>query len=116
MKFKELIEHLKQNQLIGIRQYITTNPPWLTGAVTGIMSVAMLQFGMWKPLEYLGYKTLFQIRESGILPNPGWDERIAVIAIEPQSLQEYGRFPWPRNRYAELLSALKKSPPTAVGF
>jgi len=116
MKFKEWIEHLKQNQLIGIRQYIITNPPWMTGAVVGIMSVAMLQFGMWKPLEYLGYKTLFQIRESGILPNPGWDDRIAVIAIEPQSLQEYGKFPWPRNRYAQLLEALKKSPPTAVGF
>ncbi len=116
MKFKELIEHLKQNQLIGIRQYIYTNPPWMTGAVAGIMSVAMLHLGIWKPLEYLGYKTLFQIRESGMLPNPGWDDRIAVIAIEPQSLQEYGKFPWPRNRYAELLSALKKSPPTAVGF
>ncbi|MCC3408220.1 MAG: adenylate/guanylate cyclase domain-containing protein [Microcoleus sp. PH2017_10_PVI_O_A] len=116
MKFKQLIEHLKHNQLIGIRQYLITNPPWLTGAAAGIMSVAMLQLGMWKPLEYLGYKTLFQIRESGVLPNPGWDDRIAVIAIEPQSLQEYGQFPWPRNRYAELLSALKKSPPTAVGF
>ncbi|MEG4229194.1 adenylate/guanylate cyclase domain-containing protein [Microcoleus sp. N9_B2] len=116
MKFKEWIEHLKQNQLIGIRQYITTNPPWMTGAVVGIMSVTMLQFGMWKPLEYLGYKTLFQIRESGILPNQGWDDRITVIAIEPQSLQEYGKFPWPRNRYAQLLEALKKSPPTAVGF
>ncbi|MEG4804100.1 adenylate/guanylate cyclase domain-containing protein [Microcoleus sp. ARI1-B5] len=116
MKFKESIEHLKQHQLIGIRQYIITNPPWMTGAVVGIMSVAMLQLGMWKPLEYLGYKTLFQIRESGILPNPGWDDRIAVIAIEPHSLQEYGKFPWPRNRYAELLGALKKSPPTAVGF
>ena len=80
------------------------------------MSVAMLQLGMWKPLEYLGYNTLFQIRESGIWPNPGWDRRIAVIAIERHSLQEYGQFPWPRNRYAELLSALKKSPPTAVGF
>jgi len=80
------------------------------------MSVAMLQLGMWKPLEYLGYNTLFQIRESGIWPNPGWDQRIAVIAIERHSLQEYGQFPWPRNRYAELLSALKKSPPTAVGF
>ena len=80
------------------------------------MSVAMLQLGMWKPLEYLGYNTLFQIRESGIWPNPGWDKRIAVIAIERHSLQEYGQFPWPRNRYAELLSALKKSPPTAVGF
>ncbi|WP_333135408.1 adenylate/guanylate cyclase domain-containing protein [Microcoleus sp. Pol11C2] len=80
------------------------------------MSVAMLQLGMWKPLEYLGYKTLFQIRESGILPNPGWDQRIVVIAIERHSLQEYGKFPWPRNRYAQLLEALKKSPPTAVGF
>ncbi|MEG4231210.1 adenylate/guanylate cyclase domain-containing protein [Microcoleus sp. Pol11C3] len=116
MKFKEWIDYLKQNQLLGLRQYIITNPPWMTGAVVGIMSVAMLQVGMWKPLEYLGYKTLFQIRESGILPNPGWDSRIAVIAIEPHSLEEYGQFPWPRNRYAQLLEALKKSPPTAVGF
>ncbi|MEG3988422.1 adenylate/guanylate cyclase domain-containing protein [Microcoleus sp. S28C3] len=117
MKFKKWIdEHLKDNQLIGLRQYIITNPPWITGAIAGIMSVAMLQFGMWKPLEYLGYKTLFQIREAGILPNPGWDSRIAVIAIERHSLQEYGQFPWPRDRYAQLLEALKKSPPTAVGF
>ncbi len=116
MKFKEWIQHLKHNQLIGLRQYITTNPPWMTGAVVGIVSVAMLQFGMWQPLEYLGYKTLFQIRELGILPNPGWDERIVVIAIERHSLQEYGKFPWPRNRYAQLLEALKTSPPTAVGF
>ena len=116
MKFKKSIDRLKQHQLIGIRQYLITNPPWLTGALAGIISVAMLQLGMWKPIEFLAYKTLFQIRESGILPNPGWDKRIAVIAIEPQSLREYGMFPWPRNRYAELLSALKKSPPTAVGF
>ena len=116
MKFKERIDHLKKNQLINLRQYIITNPPWMTGAIAGLMSVAMLQLGMWKPLEYLGYNTLFQIRESGIWPNPGWDQRIAVIAIERHSLQEYGQFPWPRNRYAELLSALKKSPPTAVGF
>ena len=116
MKFKEWIDHLKKNQLINLRQYIITNPPWMTGALAGLMSVAMLQLGMWKPLEYLGYNTLFQIRESGIWPNPGWDQRIAVIAIERHSLQEYGQFPWPRNRYAELLSALKKSPPTAVGF
>ncbi|MEP6525426.1 adenylate/guanylate cyclase domain-containing protein [Microcoleus vaginatus DQ-U2] len=116
MKFKQWMDHLKHNQLIGLRQYIISNPPWMTGTLAGLMSVAMLQVGMWKPLEYLGYKTLFQIRESGILPNPGWDQRIAVIAIEPHSLQEYGQFPWPRNRYAELLESLKKSPPTAVGF
>ncbi len=116
MQFKEWIEHFQQNQLLSIRQYIATNPPWMIGTVTGIISVAMLQLGIWKPLEYLGYKTLFEIRESGILPNPGWDSRIAVIAIEPYSLQEYGQFPWPRNRYAQLLEALKKSPPTAVGF
>ncbi|MBE9121370.1 adenylate/guanylate cyclase domain-containing protein [Tychonema sp. LEGE 07199] len=115
MKFKKLIEHFKR-QPIAIRQYIITNPPWMTGALAGVVSVLMLHLGMWKPLDYLGYKTLFEIRESGILPNPGWDSRIAVVAIEPQSLQEYGKFPWPRNRYAELLQALKKSPPTAIGF
>ncbi|MBE9096256.1 CHASE2 domain-containing protein [Tychonema sp. LEGE 07203] len=115
MKFKKLIENLK-HQPIALRQYIITNPPWMTGAVAGLISVTMLQLGIWKPLDYLGYKTLFEIRQSGILPNPGWDGRIAVIAIEPQSLQEYGKFPWPRNRYAQLLQALKKSPPTAVGF
>ncbi|MGB3265205.1 MAG: adenylate/guanylate cyclase domain-containing protein [Microcoleus sp.] len=115
MKFKKLIEHLK-HQPIALRQYIITNPPWMTGAVAGLISVTMLHLGIWKPLDYLGYKMLFQIRQSGFLPNPGWDARIAVIAIEPQSLQEYGKFPWPRNRYAELLQALKKSPPTAVGF
>ncbi|MEG4059132.1 MULTISPECIES: adenylate/guanylate cyclase domain-containing protein [unclassified Microcoleus] len=116
MKFKQWMDHLKHNQLIGLRQYIISNPPWMTGTLAGLMSVIMLQVGIWKPLEYLGYKTLFQIRESGILPNPGWDQRIAVIAIERHSLQEYGQFPWPRNRYAQLLEALKKSPPTAVGF
>jgi adenylate cyclase len=116
MKFKEWIDHFKQNQLLSIRQYIATNPTWIAGTVAGIASVGMLQLGIWNPLEYLGYKTLFEIRESGILPNPGWDSRIAVIAIEPHSLQEYGQFPWPRNRYAQLLEALKKSPPTAVGF
>ena len=51
MKFKEWIDHLKQNQLINLRQYIITNPPWMTGALAGLMSVAMLQLGMWKPLE-----------------------------------------------------------------
>ena len=116
MKFKEWIEHLKQNQLLGLRQYIATNPPWIAGTLASIGSVAILQLGMWKPLEYLAYRTLFEIRESGIIPNPGWDNRIAVIAIEPHSLQKYGKFPWPRNRYAQLLEALKKSPPTAVGF
>ncbi|MGL5065517.1 MAG: CHASE2 domain-containing protein [Microcoleus sp.] len=116
MKFKEWIENLQQNQLPSLRQQIIANPHWVTGVAASIVSVVMLQVGMWKPLEYLGYKTLFQIRESGVLPDPGWDSRIAVIAIEPQSLQEYGQFPWPRNRYAELLEALKKSPPTAVGL
>ena len=73
--------------------------------------------GAWRPLEQLGYNQLFLIREEiGILPNPGWDERIAVIAIDEASLDAYGPFPWPRERYADLLNLLAVSQPAVVGF
>lgn len=81
------------------------------GTIAAVISVGMWQLGAWQGLERLAYQMLFQLR-----PDPGWDERIAVIAIDEKSLQEYGQFPWQRDRYAELLQALESSPPAAIGF
>lgn len=105
-----------KTRVSALRNQWVEHPPWLTGAIAALVSVGILQFGLWKPLEFLSYKLLFQVREAGLLPNPGWDDRLVVIAIDPYSLEQYGQFPWSRNRYAQLLEALKKSPPTAVGF
>lgn len=102
--------------ILSIKKYLNNNPPWLAGTIASLISVGMLQLGAWKSIEYLTYKSLFQLREIGILPNPGWDKRIAVIAIDEYSLQEYGQFPWSRDRYVQLLQSLKKAAPIAIGF
>ncbi|CBN53838.1 MULTISPECIES: CHASE2 domain-containing protein [Kamptonema] len=115
MNFKDWMVHLKKTISV-VQKYLASNPPWLTGAIAAVVSVGMLQLGAWRPLEYLGYKTLFQLRDRSIIPNPGWDRRIVVIGIDDRSLQEYGQFPWSRDRYVQLLESLKKSAPTAIGF
>jgi len=115
MKSKNWIFPLKK-VILSIKKYLNNNPPWLAGAIASLISVGMLQLGAWKSIEYLTYQSLFQLRETGILPNPGWDKRIAVIAIDDRSLQEYGQFPWSRDRYVQLLQSLKKVAPTAIGF
>jgi len=115
MKLKQRLKPIK-DRLSSIKQYLGSSPPWFAGAAAAVFSVALWQFGAWQPLEWQVYKALFQIREAGLLPDPGWDSRLAVIAIDPYSLQQYGQFPWRRDRYVDLLEALEKSPPGAIGF
>jgi adenylate cyclase len=78
------------------------------------LSVGLLQIGAWQPLERLSYNLLFQIRQN-LLPF-SWDQRVAVIAIDEASLKQYGHFPWSRQRYTQLLTALSASPPAVIGF
>ena len=89
-------------------------PALLPGAIAAGVAVGLLQIGAWQPLERLSYNLLFQIRQS--LPHPSWDQRVAVIAIDEASLKRYGRFPWTRQRYTQLLKTLSVSPPAAIGF
>lgn len=89
-------------------------PALLPGAIAAGVAVGLLQIGAWQPLERLSYNLLFQMRQN--LPSPGWDQRVAVIAIDEASLKQYGRFPWTRQRYTQLLKTLAVSPPAAIGF
>ena len=84
------------------------------GAIAAILSVGLWHLGLWQPLEQLGYNLLFQSREA--LPHPSWDSRLVVIAIDDATLQQYGRFPLPRDRYTQLLQVLQFSQPAAIGF
>lgn len=43
-------------------------------------------------------------------------ERVAIIAIDDKSLEELGRWPWPRWTMAELLDELRAAEAGAVGF
>ena len=100
---------------MGFRQwlqgYFKTHHPLFPGAIAAAISVTMGFVGAWQPLERLGYGVLFNLR-----PELKWHPRITVIAIDSKSLQEYGQFPWSRDRYVELLDALNNSSPRAIGF
>jgi class 3 adenylate cyclase len=74
----------------------------------------LLILGGWTPLERLAYRGLFLTRQT--LAPLTWDDRIVVIAIDEASLGTYGPYPWPRDRYADLLARLALVQPAAVGI
>lgn len=91
-----------------------TNYPLLTGMVASAVGLLFFGVGAWEPLERLAYNTLMQLR-SHLYPLE-WADEIVVVAIDEPSLATYGRFPWKRDRYSELLDVLLASQPAAVGF
>ncbi|MBD1871664.1 adenylate/guanylate cyclase domain-containing protein [Cyanobacteria bacterium FACHB-471] len=105
--------YLKVQSLV-FRQHLATNPSWLPGAGAAAISLILWQVGVWQPLERVGYNTLFKVRQ--LLPHEGWASEIVLVAIDDESLQEYGSFPWSRDRYTQLLQSLKAAPPAVVGF
>jgi CHASE2 domain-containing sensor protein/signal transduction histidine kinase len=44
------------------------------------------------------------------------DDQILIIAIDNRSLNELGRWPWPRHYHAQLLEQLSKADPFAIGY
>ncbi|MGJ3248047.1 MAG: CHASE2 domain-containing protein [Elainellaceae cyanobacterium] len=87
----------------------------LPGLVISALSIGLWQLGVWQPLERISYNSLFHLRNA-VFSTPGWDSRIAVIAIDDATLEQDGSFPIPRRRYAELLRKLEASLPAAIGF
>jgi adenylate cyclase len=114
MKLKEWMQWVVQSSPAKLRRSPLEYARWTPGAIAAVLSVGLWQLGMWQPLERLGYNLLFQIRE--LLPHPSWDSRLVVIAIDDATLQQYGQFPLPRDRYTQLLQILQASQPAAIGF
>ncbi|MEO0539425.1 MAG: adenylate/guanylate cyclase domain-containing protein [Cyanobacteria bacterium P01_A01_bin.105] len=89
--------------------------PWLPVSllVAGV-SIGLTALDGTVFIEQRSYNLLHQLRSQ--LHPPEWDSRITVIAIDEASLSEYGRFPWPRDRYAQLLDQLWVTQPATVTF
>jgi adenylate cyclase len=114
MHMKEWMRWVVQAPRARLRQSPLEHARWLPGAIAAVVSVGCWQAGLWQSVERFGYDVLFQVRAQ-ILP-PVWDSRLVVVAIDDATLQRYGRFPLPRERYTELLKILQASQPAAIGF
>ncbi|MEO0824622.1 MAG: EAL domain-containing protein, partial [Cyanobacteria bacterium J06642_9] len=83
----------------------------LPGLVTVILVAGLAKLSVFKPYEQSAYRFAFQLRGERT-----WSEDVAVIAIDDYSIAKLGRFPWPRDYYAELLTILDTAEPRVVAF
>ncbi|MEE3716107.1 EAL domain-containing protein [Tumidithrix elongata RA019] len=83
----------------------------LPGGVAIAIVAILLQLSVFQPLEYLAYNSFTNWR--GEKP---WDNRIAIIAIDDWSIERLGRFPWSRDRYAQLLQKLTPAKGSVVAI
>ena len=86
-----------------------------SGLIVAGISVSLSVAGAWAVLEQQSYNLLHQAKQDFTGHNT-WDERVVVIAIDEASVKEYGRFPWPREHYTELLNYLQTAQPAAIAF
>lgn len=83
----------------------------LPGLVTVLLVTGLAKLSVFKPYEQIAYRFAFQLR--GELT---WSEEVVVIAIDDYSIAELGHFPWPRDYYADLLTALEPANPRVIAF
>ncbi|MBW4692015.1 MAG: adenylate/guanylate cyclase domain-containing protein [Lyngbya sp. HA4199-MV5] len=109
---RPIILHLQRSTLY--QHWMTLLMPLLPGLGAALVAIALGQVKVWHPLEQVGYNVLMRVHAQVFQPKR--DARVVVIAIDEASLKQYGRFPWPRTRYVELLQALEPSLPDVIGF
>jgi len=82
---------------------------WFTGLVITIIFLLFSGSSFISRLEHSAYD--FGVRSSTRIPS----NKIAVIAIDDQSINNIGRWPWPRNVHAKMLEILKKGGARVIG-
>ena len=84
--------------------------------VAVLLTLAVLAIYYLDPefFSLLELKTLdLRFRYRGKIPTTG---EVALVTIDEKSLDELGRWPWPRVRMAQLLDGLVKNDVKVVGF
>jgi adenylate cyclase len=78
-------------------------------AVLTALSVFLMYRGSLDTMDYF-FQDRFMQKESDI------DTRIAIIAIDDESVNEYGSWPWNRNVHAQLIDTLAEGEPAVIAF
>lgn len=82
---------------------------WFVGLLVAIVFLLGASSDLMQSLERKAYD--LGVRASSRVPS----EKIAIIAIDDDSLAKVGRWPWPRERHAEMLDKLAEGHPKVIG-
>ncbi len=81
-------------------------------APIGLIVGVLFAWFFWRGI-FSGPENFF---EDLLFSNKQIDSRLVIIAIDNESLQKIGQWPWPRSVFAEALQKINESPPRAMGF
>jgi CHASE2 domain-containing sensor protein len=83
---------------------------WFLGVVVALVLLAASNSDLIQGLERKAYD--LGVRASNLAPS----QRVAVIAIDDQSIANIGRWPWPREVHAQMIAKLKQAGAKVVGY
>lgn len=84
---------------------------WAGVALVASLIVTALIY--WNSLS--GFDNLLYDRLSDY-DRPEASEEILIIAVDEDSLEAFGKWPWPRDRHADLMNILAEAKPKAIAF
>tara|TARA_R110002072_G_scaffold32211_2_gene98565 strand:- start:1859 stop:4363 length:2505 start_codon:yes stop_codon:yes gene_type:complete len=82
---------------------------WFAGLVVTVIVILMANSQMIEKLEFANYD--FAMNQLSRDPQ----KNIAVISIDDQSIENLGRWPWPRSLQAEMIEKLAQSGASVIG-
>src|SRR4051812_4001383 len=85
----------------------------LAPVVLGTMMALCAHTSLLERLENLTMDMRFRVRAP---EDPPADSRLLLIGIDQASLERFGRWPWPRERHADLCKLLAVNDPAVVAF
>lgn len=78
-----------------------------------LLVLGLTQTRLGEELENLTLDWRFQLRGAA---DPPADSRVLIVGIDEEALAKFGRWPWPRDVHASLVSRLTSRPPAVIAF
>ncbi len=83
---------------------------WFFGLIISVAFLAMINMDWLQAIERTAYDFGVQLASR----NPS--DRIAVVAIDDESIENIGRWPWSRNVHAKMIDTLKQGGAKLIGY
>jgi len=90
-------------------------PDWAVGLILTVLVAVLFFFPPLRAFLDVVDAKLFDLRMK-VLGSHRVDERIAIVAIDDESITKLGRWPWPRSRIAAVVDLLAKKGARVIGL
>jgi len=90
-------------------------PVWDIGLGALVVAIVFLAFFVhWSPLESMELK-MYDLRAK-LRTGPPATSDVVIVAVDDASIQQVGRWPWPRSYMAELIDKLSEAGAKVIGL